>query len=153
MDWLFDVLTGVIYVWIKTLRGERDTTQPWGAAVPNLHGLPEGVARKTLSDNDLCIELVRLAEHPATAEEVVVDQSPAPGQRASRRSTVTVYMSGSRATHGPHARDLQGQQQSLTRSGRLYTRLTRTGRLYTSRNDRPGRASHRITDLPSWCPA
>jgi len=92
MDWLFDVLTGVISGWISTLRRGRDTSQPWGAAVLNLHGLPEGVARKTLSDSDLYIELVRLAGHPATAEEVVVDQSPAPGERASRRSTVTIYV-------------------------------------------------------------
>ena len=91
MGWLLDVLGNGISDWLGG-KLRRDPVRPLQAAVPNLHGLAVGVARKTLSDCDLCIELVRLTEHPATAEEVVIDQSPAPGETVSRRSTVTIHV-------------------------------------------------------------
>ena len=103
MDRLLELLDDGITGWLGGLLG-RDRGPSWQGTVPNLHGLPEGVARRTLSDCDLCIELVRLTEHPATVEEVVVDQSPAPGERVDRRSTVTIYLQSRQVTHGPHAK-------------------------------------------------
>jgi len=97
MDWLLEALGNGISEWLGTLF-RRDPGRSWQAAVPNLHGLPVGIARRTLSDCDLCINLVWLTEHPATAEEVVVDQSPAAGERVRRRSIVTIYVQHPPAT-------------------------------------------------------
>ena len=90
MDWLLELLGDGISDWLGGGSFRRDPG--WQGTVPNLHGLPVGIARRILSDCDLCINLVWLTEHPATAEEVVVDQSPAPGERVQRQSIVTIYV-------------------------------------------------------------
>jgi len=101
MDWLFELLGDGISGWLDTLFWRNPGRhRSWQAAVPNLHGLPVGQARRTLSDCELCINLVRLTGHAATAGEVVVDQSPAPGERVRRQSTVTIYVQHPPAANG-----------------------------------------------------
>ncbi len=99
MDWLFEALGNGVSDWLGT-KFRRDPVRPWQAAVPNLHGLPVSQARRTLSDCELCINLVRLTEHAATVGEVVVDQSPVPGARVRRQSTVTTYVQHPSAANG-----------------------------------------------------
>jgi hypothetical protein len=92
-------LLALLFDWWLGVR-DRDRRPSWQGIVPNLHGLPESVARRALSDCDLCVELVRLTEHRATVEDVVVGQSPAPRERADRRSTVTIYLQHPSAAKG-----------------------------------------------------
>jgi hypothetical protein len=109
LEWLLELLgLGSLF--------RRDPSRSPLAAVPNLHGLPVGIASRTLSYCDLCIELVRLTEHPATAEEVVVDQRPAPGERVPYRSTVTIYVQ-----HPPAANSANHVKPRVRRSRRTAT--------------------------------
>jgi PASTA domain len=94
MDWLFDpfMLLKAIIDLIRLDRGPGRSRPPRRPTVPDLHGLPGGHARSTLADADLQVNRVWLNDHPATAEGVVVDQSPAKGKRVRRGRTVTIYV-------------------------------------------------------------
>ncbi len=99
MEPLLELIGNLIFDWLAG-RGQRDPGRDPMAGMPNLRGLPVSVARRTLFDCDLCANLVRLTEHPATAEDVVVDQNPAPGARVYRRSAVTIYVRHRSAASG-----------------------------------------------------
>ncbi len=110
---LIEALAKLIFTWHRD-RLPRDPSRrsrrPRRPAVPDLHGLPGGLARMTLSDADLRIKLVWLTEHPATAEGVVVDQSPAAGKRARRQRIVTIYVQ-----HDADSPSRFTQSETLTR--------------------------------------
>jgi beta-lactam-binding protein with PASTA domain len=60
--------------------------------VPDVRGLFVGAARRFLGVTGLRVEVVQLTADPMPVEGLVVDQSPQPGSRARRASSVTVQV-------------------------------------------------------------
>jgi hypothetical protein len=58
--------------------------------VPDLRGLFTRSCLRVTGDLGLHVEMVQLTEHPMPVEGLVVDQSPLPGTKVRRSSTLTV---------------------------------------------------------------
>jgi len=63
---------------------------PRRVIVPDLRGLFTKSCLRAAGDLGLHLEMVRLTEHPMPVEGLVVDQSPLPGSKVRRSSTLTV---------------------------------------------------------------
>ncbi len=70
--------------------------------VPDVRGLFSGPCQDAVAKVGLQIRTVRLTEHPMPVEGLIVDQSPLPGERVDRSSTLTVHV------WHPRARSPQG---------------------------------------------
>ena len=92
VEWLVEAFLRGIFELLRLDRGPGRSRPPRRPTAPDLHDLPGGLARSTLADADLRVKLVWLNDHPATAEGVVVDQSPAKGKRVRRGRIVTIYV-------------------------------------------------------------
>jgi len=60
--------------------------------VPDLRGLFTRSCLRVTGDLGLHVEMVRLTKHPMPVEGLVVDQSPLPGTKVRRSSTLTVQI-------------------------------------------------------------
>jgi beta-lactam-binding protein with PASTA domain len=60
--------------------------------VPDVRRLRASEAFYAVGQSDLRIKFVRLTEHPAGGDGIVVDQDPSPGSSVRRSSTVTVQV-------------------------------------------------------------
>jgi hypothetical protein len=58
--------------------------------LPDLRGLFTGSCLRVTGDLGLHVEMVQLTEHPMPVEGLVVDQSPLPGTKVRRSSTLTL---------------------------------------------------------------
>jgi curved DNA-binding protein CbpA len=60
--------------------------------VPDVRGLFSGACQDAAAKAGLRIRMVRLIEHPMPTEGLIIDQSPRPGERVDRSSTLTVHV-------------------------------------------------------------
>ena len=60
--------------------------------VPDIRGLFVGPCLRAVGDLGLHMEMIRLTEDPMPVEGLVVDQSPLPGAKVRRSSTLTVQV-------------------------------------------------------------
>jgi hypothetical protein len=94
-----------------------------------------------------CVPVSTVGEgqpQPLTEDRLYRRRSRRPQVRNDQRQRLpklTAKATGSRATHGPHARGTHGQPTALTASRQTSTRTSVPA----------GHASSRDTDLPSWC--
>jgi hypothetical protein len=65
---------------------------PHRVVVPDVRGLFASVCFDVVSRAGFQLETVRLTEHPMPVDGLVVDQSPKPGDKVHRSSTLTVHV-------------------------------------------------------------
>jgi hypothetical protein len=96
---------GALAVWMAPSPAPPRPARPWPARprrrliVPDVRGLFYRSCQAVVTMGGLRLEVVRLTPDPMAVEGLVVGQSPAPGTRARRESTLTV-----RVWHPPRRR-------------------------------------------------
>lgn len=70
----------------------KSRRQPREVIVPDVRGLLFGACQDVLAKAGFRISTVRLTDQPMPVEGLVVDQSPVPGEKVARSSTLTVQV-------------------------------------------------------------
>jgi curved DNA-binding protein CbpA len=82
---------GALAYWLAPIP-RKSRRQPRDVSVPDVRGLFSGPCQDALARAGFRISTVRLTENPMPVEGLVVDQSPAPGEKVPRFSTLTIQV-------------------------------------------------------------
>lgn len=82
---------GALADWLTPLP-RKSRRQSQEVIVPDVRGLFSGACQDALAKAGFRISTVRLTDQPIPVEGLVVDQSPAPGEKVPRFSTLTVQV-------------------------------------------------------------
>lgn len=82
---------GALAAWVVPLP-RKSRRQSQDVIVPDVRGLFASACQGLLAKAGFRMSTVRLTEHPMPVDGLIVDQSPAPGEKAPRSSTLTVHV-------------------------------------------------------------